>query len=85
LMRYVMLLNRTRDEAFSNDGIYVSFAPRLDDPRAWSPPRKILNGGGWYPQVAGNESGVGTDRQMGSRGRFLLTGRSTRFIEFSGR
>lgn len=85
LQRYVMLLNRTRDEAFSNEGIYVSFATRLDDPRAWSAPRKILNGGGWYPQVAGLEPGVGTDRQMGSRGRFLLTGRSTRFIEFSGR
>ena len=36
LQRYVMLLNRTRDEAFTNEGIYVSFAPGLDDPRAWS-------------------------------------------------
>jgi len=82
LQRYVMLLNRTRDESFTNEGIYVSFAPTLDDPRAWSAPRKILGGGGWYPQVAGVEPGSGSDRQMGSRGRFLVTGRSTWYIEF---
>jgi hypothetical protein len=85
LQRYVMLLNRARDESFNNEGIYVSFALSLDDPRAWSAPQKILNGGGWYPQVAGLEPGTGTDKQMGSRARFLLTGRSTRYIEFSGR
>jgi len=82
LQRYVMLLNRTRDESFTNEGIYISFAPTLDDPRAWSTPKKILSGGGWYPQVAGLEPGSGTDREMGGRGRFLVTGRSTRFIEF---
>jgi hypothetical protein len=83
LQRYVMLLNRTRDESFTNEGLYVSFAPTLDNPRAWSAPRKILGGGGWYPQVAGLEPGTGTDREMGKRGRFLVTGRSNRFIEFS--
>jgi hypothetical protein len=83
LERYVMLLNRTRDEAFTNEGIYVSFATTLDDPRAWSAPRKILNEGGWYPQVVGAEPGAGTDKQMGRRARFFVTGRSTRYIEFS--
>jgi hypothetical protein len=83
VQQYVMLLNRTRDESFTNDGVYVSFAPSLDDPHAWTAPQKILNGGGWYPQVAGLEPGTGTDREMGSRGRLLVTGRSTRFIEFS--
>lgn len=83
LERYVMLLNRARDEIFNNDGIYVSFAPTLGDPGAWSAPRKILDGGGWYPQVAGPEPGTGTDKQMGRRARFFLTGRSTRYIEFS--
>ncbi len=83
LQRYVMLLNRTQDEAFTNEGLYISFASALDDPRAWSAPRKIVNGGSWYPQVAGLEPGIGTDRQMGSRGRFLVTGRSTRYIEFA--
>jgi len=85
LQRYVMLLNRTRDEAFNNEGIYVSFAATLDDPRAWSVPRKILNGGDWYPQIAGLEAGSGTDKQMGRIARFFLTGRSTRYIEFTGR
>jgi len=83
--RYVMLLNRARDEAFNNEGIYVSFASVLDDPRGWSAPRKILNGGDWYPQIAGLEPGAGTDKQMGRLGRFFLTGRSTHYIEFNGR
>jgi hypothetical protein len=82
LERYVMLLNRARDENYNNEGIYVSYARRLDDPRAWSAPRKIMNGGGWYPQVAGLEAG-GTDKQAGQRARFFLTGRSEHYIEFS--
>jgi hypothetical protein len=85
LGRYVMLLNRTRDELFNNEGIYVSFAPSLDNPRAWSAPRKVMNGGGWYPQIAGLETGTGTDKLMGRRARFFLTGRSTNLIEFLGR
>jgi len=85
LQRFVMLLNRTRDESFTNEGIYVSFAPSLDDPRAWSAPQRIMSDGGWYPQVAGLEPGSGTDREMGRRGRFLVTGRSARFIEFVAR
>jgi hypothetical protein len=82
LERYVMLMNRTANEYFRNDGIYVSFAARLDDPRLWSAPRKILDRGGWYPQVAGLEPTTGTDREAGQRARLLLTGRSDYFIEF---
>lgn len=83
LQHYVMLLNRTKDEAFNNEGIYISFARALDDPRGWSAPQKILKGGGWYPQVAGLEPGVGTDKQMGRIGRLFLTGSSMHHIEFS--
>ena len=82
LAQYVMLLNRARDESFNSDGMYASFAPRLDDPRAWSAPRKFMNGGGWYPQVAGLEIGTGTDKEAGQRARFFLTGRSEHYIEF---
>jgi hypothetical protein len=32
LRQYVMLLNRAKDEAFQQEGIYVSFAPSLADP-----------------------------------------------------
>jgi hypothetical protein len=82
LERYVMLLNRAKDESFNNEGIYVSFAATLNDPRAWSAPRKIMNGGGWYPQVAGLEPQSGTDKHAGRRARFFLTGRSEHYIEF---
>lgn len=80
--QYVMLLNRARDEQFNQDGIYVSFSPTLDDPASWSPPQKLLSGGGWYPQVAGLEPGAGTDRLAGRRARLFITGRSGHVIEF---
>jgi len=82
LGRYVMLMNRAANERFDNEGIYVSYATRLEDPRGWSAPRKIFDGGNWYPQVAGLEPATGTDKQAGQRARFLLTGRSDYFIEF---
>lgn len=83
LEQYVMLLNRAKDEQFGQDGIYVSFAPTLDAPRAWSAPVKILNGGGWYPQVAGLEDGTGTDKLAGERARLFLTGSSSHYLEFT--
>ena len=82
LERYVMLLNRAKDESFNNEGLYVSYARTLGDPRAWSAPRKIMNGGGWYPQVAGLEPMTGTDKLAGQRARFFVTGRSEHYIEF---
>lgn len=85
LQRYVMLLNRTKDEQFTQEGIYVSFANRLDDTAAWTPPMKILNGGTWYPQVMGIEIGEGSDKRAGARARLFLGGRSTQFIEFNPR
>jgi hypothetical protein len=85
LQLYVMLLNRTKDEQFSQEGIYVSFAARLDDTAAWTTPAKILNGGTWYPQVIGIEAGEGSDKQAGARARLFMGGRSTQFIEFRAR
>ena len=82
LEQYVMLLNRAKDDQFGQEGIYVSFAPTVSDPRAWSAPAKILNGGSWYPQAVGIEPGTGTDRLAGRRARFLMTGKSDRMIEF---
>ncbi len=83
LERYVMLLNRAKDEDFETEGIYVSYAPTLDDPAAWSAPARLLSGGLWYPQVVGLEPGTGTDKQAGQRARFFLHGSSDRMIEFS--
>jgi hypothetical protein len=76
-----MLLNRARDESYTQEGIYVSYAPRLDDPSLWTAPVKILNGGKWYPQVVG--SGTGTDKEAGASARFFMSGRSDWVISFS--
>lgn len=83
LERYVMLLNRSKDESYAQEGIYVSYATRLDDPSLWTPPVKILNGGRWYPQVIGTAAGSGTDKQAGSSARFFMSGRSDWLINFA--
>ena len=83
LQRYVMLLNRTDGDAFGQEGIYVSFNPRLDDPLGWSTPYKILDGGAWYPQVVGLEEARGTDAWAGRTARFFMSGRSESVIEFA--
>ena len=83
LEQYVMLLNRSKDESYGQEGIYVSFAPRLDDPSLWTAPQKILNGGKWYPQVVGSSLGTGTDKLAGASARFFMSGRSDWIISFS--
>jgi hypothetical protein len=80
--RYVMLLNRAKDESYGQEGIYVSYAPRLDDPRLWSTPVKIFNGGKWYPQIIGAVAADGTDKQAGASARFFMSGRSESTITF---
>jgi hypothetical protein len=82
LERYVMLMNRTKNESFDNEGIYIAYASTLAEPEVWSRPQKLMSGGGWYPQVAGLEPGAGTDKLAGRRARFLLTGKSEHVIEF---
>jgi hypothetical protein len=82
LQQYVMLLNRADDETWSQEGIYVSFNRRLDDPSSWSAPQKILDRGRWYPQVVGIELGRGTDGWAGRLARFFMSGRSDYVIEF---
>jgi hypothetical protein len=84
LQQYVMLVNRTADDRWGQEGTYVSFAASLDDPSAWSTPQKLLDGGLWYPQVVGLEPG-GTDREAGARARFFAGGQSNYLVEFSAR
>jgi hypothetical protein len=81
--QYVMLLNRAKDENYLQEGIYVSYAPRLDDPSLWSAPQKILNGGRWYPQVVGSSIGTGTDKLAAASARFFMSGKSEWVINFS--
>ncbi len=85
LRQYVKLLNRTADNNFRQEGIYVSFADRLDDPARWSPPRRILKGGAWYPQVVGTDIRTGTDKEAGATARFFMGGESRYLIDFSYR
>jgi hypothetical protein len=81
--QYVMLLNRSKDESYTQEGIYVSYAPRLDDPSLWTAPQKILNGGRWYPQVIGLTPGSGTDKLAAASARFFMSGKSEWAINFS--
>lgn len=83
LQMYVMLLSRAKNTKYDEEGIYVSFSPRLNDPRLWSAPTKILNGGSWYPQVMGLDEGVGTDKVAGEWARFFMAGTSLHLIHFS--
>ena len=78
-----MLLNRTADEEFEQEGIYIAFAPRLDDPSLWSRPKLLLAGGRWYPQVIGVEPNRGTDKEAGNVARFFMSGISDYVIQFA--
>ncbi len=40
---YVMLLNHAIDSRLNTDGIYISFAQSLEDPRNWSTPHMIID------------------------------------------
>jgi hypothetical protein len=82
LEQYVMLLNHAMDTNWRQEGIYVSFNRRLDDPAGWSQPVKIVSGGRWYPQVMGIEAGAGTDKVAGRWARFFMGGASEHLIQF---
>lgn len=82
LQQYVMLLNHAKDDNFAQEGIYVSFAPRIDDPGLWSAPVKILDGGKWYPQIIGMQDGEGTDKVAGEWPRFFMSGTSQYLAHF---
>ena len=76
-----MLLNRTSDVNFTQEGIYISFNDALDQPGQWSEPRRILEGGLWYPQVMGLATGD-SDKSAGQVARLFLSGSSSYFIQF---
>jgi hypothetical protein len=82
LQMYVMLLNRAKDIHWTQEGVYVSYATRLDDPSAWSMPRRLMVGGRWYPQVLGLEFSTGTDKIAGDTARFFMAGQSDYLIKF---
>jgi hypothetical protein len=73
LKGYVMLLNRAKGQGWKQEGIYISFSTDLSEPKSWSPPQKIYDGGRWYPQVIGLQKGE-TDKQAGKVARFFMGG-----------
>jgi hypothetical protein len=85
---YVMLLNRAVDKDWTQEGVYVSFARDLANPREWSPPVKILGGlarDQWYPQVVGvGDPPRGTDKLAGRTARLFIRGQSRWEITFQG-
>ena len=76
LNSYVVLLNHSCcTSGFPQEGIYASFSSDLSDPSSWAKPVKILQDGGWYPQVLGTGP-QGTDRQAGRVTRLYIYGHS---------
>ena len=88
LKRYVMLLNRARNDKWDPEGMYVSFNRDLARPPDWSEPEKILDvadfrGSRYYPQVIGLDvARHETDRLAGRVARFFITGKSSWEIVF---
>jgi hypothetical protein len=84
LKQYVMLLNRSQGKGWVQEGIYISYAKDLVDPRSWSEPVKILDGGRWYPVVVGlDEQPRGTDKLAGRVARFFMAQDSDHEIVFA--
>ena len=81
---YVMLLNRTKNGRSNivQEGIYVSFNRRLDDPAGWTPPVCMVKGGVWYPEVVGVGHDEG-DTLAGASARFFMSGFSAWTVRFS--
>ena len=79
----MILLNRAKKCRWNQEGVYVTFNSRLDDPLGWSKPVKILDGVHYYPQVIGTDVGRReTDKIAGRTARLLVTGKSKWEIVF---
>lgn len=80
---FVMLLNWTEngDGDIVQSGVFVSFSEDLVDPAGWSTPRKIVEGGSWYPQAIGLGPNDG-DASAGAEARFFMSGYSAWAIRF---
>lgn len=74
LESHVVLLNRAKDSHWTQEGVYVVFAPDLSRPATFTEPRKIKDGGEWYVQVIGDAAIQGTDSLAGKSARFFERG-----------
>ena len=81
--QYVMLLNRAKDENYTQEGIYVSYAPRLDDPSLWTRAAEDIER---RPLVPAGGRFVHWHRDRQARGRsprFFMSGKSEWVINFT--
>lgn len=80
LRQFVLLLNRTQDSNWTQEGIYVSFNHDLARPDQWTTPAKILPAQGkdrWYPQIVGTAAPRHeTDKLAGRSARLFVRGES---------
>jgi hypothetical protein len=85
LERYVILLNRTMNAYYQEEGVYISYSSDLSNPGSWTLPLKIFNGGTWYPQVVGSADNDfrGTDKLAGQTSRYFNGGVSDYELVFS--
>ena len=86
LHMYVMLLNRTKNAEWAQEGIYLTFNRNLREPTRWSSPQKLTLAAkdlAWYPQVVGlDASKHETDKLAGSLARLFIRGASRWEIVF---
>lgn len=79
---WVMLLNHAQGgRDIHQEGIYVSFNRRLAEPDRWTPPRRIVRNGFWYPQAVGLGPADG-DTSAGLVARLFIAGVSEWEIRF---
>jgi hypothetical protein len=75
LERFVVLLNRAGNGEWVQEGAYVAYADRLDDPANWTVPQRIRSGGEWYAQLIGTDATrEETDKLIGRRARYFERG-----------
>ncbi|MEN4013885.1 MAG: hypothetical protein ROW48_17745 [Bellilinea sp.] len=84
IQQYVILMNRAIDPRWKQDGIYISLTHDIADPSSWTPPLRILEEKGWYPQVVGSDTArQETEREAGALARLFIHGESKYRLRFS--
>lgn len=80
---YVMLLSHVAGPfpGFHAAANAISFNATPERPDAWSVPMRIVEGGGWYPQVVGLGVGDG-DTLAGAEARLFISGLSAWHVRF---
>jgi hypothetical protein len=72
LRQYVVMMNRACCwPDWPQEGVYITTNADLNNPEGWTPPKKILEHGDWYPWVMGTGRGE-TSSEAGQRIRLFV-------------